>query len=232
MVLKRMRDIFVANVHEGLNQLEKPVVMLNQYLRDMEEEINHAKQAIIKQKTIAKNFERQKDDAVHMTDKRQKQAELALDAGEEQLARRALMEKKQHEAHIEHYQTLHEKAEQQVRDLKDQLNELEEKFQTLKNKKQALVARANAARTKEMMSISMNKTHAESTVREFQRLEDRIMEMEVKAKTLYEHGGQSSEASMVELEYASEVDKELEVMRSKKDSEKKASKEKKAEASK
>ncbi|MFP9216828.1 PspA/IM30 family protein, partial [Enterococcus faecalis] len=44
MVLKRIRDMFVASVHEGLDKMENPKVMLNQYVRDMESDIAKAKQ--------------------------------------------------------------------------------------------------------------------------------------------------------------------------------------------
>ena len=39
-IFKRMKDITKASLHEALDKLEDPVVMLNQYLRDMEQEIN------------------------------------------------------------------------------------------------------------------------------------------------------------------------------------------------
>lgn len=42
MVLKRIRDMFVASVHEGLDKMENPKVMLNQYVRDMESDIAKA----------------------------------------------------------------------------------------------------------------------------------------------------------------------------------------------
>lgn len=58
MVLKRIRDMFVASVHEGLDKMENPKVMLNQYVRDMESDIAKAKQTIVKQHTIAYQFKK------------------------------------------------------------------------------------------------------------------------------------------------------------------------------
>ncbi len=60
MVLKRLRDITVATIHEGLNKIENPVVMLNQYLRDLEEEISRAKDSITKQIMLENIFQKNK----------------------------------------------------------------------------------------------------------------------------------------------------------------------------
>lgn len=56
--IKRIRDMFVASVHEGLDKMENPKVMLNQYVRDMESDIAKAKQTIVKQHTIAYQFKK------------------------------------------------------------------------------------------------------------------------------------------------------------------------------
>lgn len=50
--------MFVASVNEGLDKLENPKVMLNQYVRDMESDIAKAKQTIVKQHTIAYQFKK------------------------------------------------------------------------------------------------------------------------------------------------------------------------------
>ena len=94
MVLRRVRDMFVATVNEGLDKLENPRVMLNQYVRDMEDDIAKAKHAIIKLHPIQQGFLRQADETETFADKRKKQAELAFHAGEEELARKALTEMK------------------------------------------------------------------------------------------------------------------------------------------
>lgn len=70
MVLKRIRDMFVASVHEGLDKMENPKVMLNQYVRDMESDIAKAKQTIVKQHTIAYQFKKKYEEAAEVAGKR------------------------------------------------------------------------------------------------------------------------------------------------------------------
>ncbi len=86
--------MFVASVNEGLDKLENPKVMLNQYVRDMESDIAKAKQTIVKQHTIVHQFKKKQEDASETAAKRKNQAQLAFDAGEEELAKKALTEMK------------------------------------------------------------------------------------------------------------------------------------------
>lgn len=69
MVFRRMRDMFVATVNEGLDKMENPRVMLNQYVRDMEDDIAKAKHAIIKQQTIQQGFLRKAEETEAFAEK-------------------------------------------------------------------------------------------------------------------------------------------------------------------
>ncbi|HEX7064028.1 MAG TPA: PspA/IM30 family protein [Bacillales bacterium] len=215
MVLKRIGDMISATINEGLDQVENPRVMLNQYLRDMESEVAKAKHAIVKQRSLEQSFRRRMEEVQGLAAKRKNQAQLAFDAGEEDLARKALADMKGYEAKAEQYRELTEKAAEQVRELQDQLGELEERFQALKDKKHALIARANAVRAKEHMQASMNRVDSESAFREFQRLEDRITEAEIRVNAWGCGGFESSSGRFAKLEHADEVEKELEKMRRK-----------------
>lgn len=217
MVFKRMGDMISATIHEGLDQIENPRVMLNQYLRDMEDEVSKAKHAIMNQQTLKQGFYRKMDEARKLVSKRREQAQMAYDASEEDLARTALAEMKHYEAKVNQYQALYDKATEQVRELQGQLSQLEEKFQVLKDKKYALIARANAAKAKQHMNNSLNRVDSESSFREFQRLEDRIHEMEIKANT-WDDAGFDSTANhpFMKVEYAEAAEKELNKLRERK----------------
>ena len=128
MVFKRLRDITLATIHEGLDALENPVAMLNQYLRDMEAEIEKAEAAVVKQTLIEKKFAQYRDEAQRMVDKRMRQATLAVEAGEEELARRALYEKKRYAEKVKQYEQMAQDARQKVLEMKEQLKEMKEKY--------------------------------------------------------------------------------------------------------
>ncbi|MFN2744217.1 MULTISPECIES: stress responsive protein LiaH [Bacillus] len=213
MAFKRIRDMFVATVNEGLDKMENPRVMLNQYVRDMESDIAKAKHTIVKQQTIEQSFKGKYEEAEKLTVKRKNQAQLAFDAGEEELAKKALSEMKYFEAKTAEYQEAHQHAKKQLAELKEQLKTLEVKLRDIKDRKHALIARANAVKAKEHMNASFNKIDSESAYREFMRMENRIEEMETKVNSYAEL---SAGSPYSRLEYAKEVEQELENMRAKK----------------
>ena len=62
-LFKRIRDITAANVNDLLDRAEDPVKMINQFLRDMEEEIAEAEVSVAKQIAMEKRFLEQRDEA-------------------------------------------------------------------------------------------------------------------------------------------------------------------------
>lgn len=216
MVLKRMRDILVATIHEGLDKIENPVVMINQYLRDMEAEIDRAKASVVKHKTLAESFMRQGRYAADMAEKRSRQAQLAFDAGEEDLARKAIGERKYYEERAEYYKDLADKASHQAAELEKDLRRLQDKYEALRDRKFSLIARANAAMTKERIQASLHRYNGESALREFERMEDRIREMEIRANVAAFYGARCADAKLAKLEWNDEIEKEIEHMRKQK----------------
>lgn len=220
MVFKRIRDITMATVNEGLDVMENPVSMLNQYLRDMEEEIDKAEEAIVKQTMIQKKFEQYKKEAKHMVDKRVRQATLAVEAGEEELARKALFDKKQYVSKIDHYSELKEESSRQVHSLKEQLKEMKDKYDQMRDRKYELISRANAAKTKKQMNSAMNRFDSDSALKGFQRMEERIMEWETEAEVRRHHSHSGSDSLHITdndrlniLEPDEDVDRELASMK-------------------
>jgi lia operon protein LiaH len=209
-MLKRIVNLISAAIHEGLDQIEDPKMMLNHTLRQMEAELAEARRAILKQQALAASFEKSKEEAEALEDKRRRQAQQAFNAGEENLARRALAEMKLAEARAKHYAEQAEIAAGQVRELKEQAAVLERRYQELKDRKHALIARANFAEVKERIAHSLHSIDTESLYREFQRLENRILEQEIRANA---YMSISDEASYARFEYADEIEQELERMR-------------------
>ena len=217
MVLKRLRDIALATIHEGLDALENPVAMLNQYLRDMEAEIEKAEASIVKQIMIEKKFWEYRDEAQRMVEKRQRQAALAVEAGEEDLARRALYEKKQYAQKVEQYERMAKEAQQKVLEMKEQLKEMKEKYTAMRDRKYELISRAHAAKSKKQMQTALSKFDADSALKGFKRMEERIMEMETELEIRKEGRPLSFEERLASLEPDEEIEKELAQLKQKGD---------------
>jgi len=77
-LFKRVSDNIRANLNSLLDKAEDPEKMLDQYLRDMEEDIVDAEAAVARQLAVAWKFKAQWDDALAMVEKREAQAIEAL----------------------------------------------------------------------------------------------------------------------------------------------------------
>lgn len=180
-IIKRLRDLTVASVNEVMDSLEDPAVMLNQYMRDLEQEIGRVEVSVARQVALEKKFRQQLDEAKATIIKRDRQVMLALQEGEDELARRALLDKKQHESRVEEYEQMYNAARDAAQQMREKLGELKDEFYKMRAKKYTLIARAEVARTQKHLNTVITGMGCESASRGFARMEEKVMRMEAEA---------------------------------------------------
>ena len=120
-VFRRISDIISANLNELTEQFEDPERMLKQAVREMEETIaevtGQTAKAMANEKTLTRELQRNRA----QRDQWQERAQKAVEAGDDDLARKALARKNEHTKVADALEDQLESARQASRTLKRQL---------------------------------------------------------------------------------------------------------------
>ena len=177
----RISTIFKSNVNAALDQAEDPEKMLNQIANEMQEQLVQVKQqvaaAIAQEKRLQKDYENEQEQANSWEQK----ATLALQRENEELAREALTRRNEHANIAAGYKEQWEKQKQAVVMLKDNLRTLERKIDEAARKKNLLIARQKRAKAQKAIHETMAGMKENSALATFDRMEQKVGDMEARA---------------------------------------------------
>jgi phage shock protein A len=212
----RIKTVVSSEWNAMLDKAEDPVKMLEQFIRDMEDDIREAEQAVAKQIASEKMLKRKANDAEAMVEKRQKQAEEAIEASKDDLARKALESKQENQKQADVLLESWEKANQDTASMKDKLNEMKKEYTQMKAKKDSLKARAENAKTRTKMNRTLSNIGSDRSRQGFERMEEKVLQYEAEAETSedFSHASRSLDQEIENLN-ESAVDKELEELKDK-----------------
>jgi phage shock protein A len=183
----RVSDIISSNVNDLLDRAEDPEKMVKLLIVEMEEHIEKAREsaakAIAGEKLLEANLQKNREAAADW----QAKAEAAIERGEDDLARKCLERKKDHEKIAESLQPQWEAARRTSDALKADFRRLEEKVEDARRRRDALIARQLAAQAqKEVASIAPAMSKAQQSFAKFDRMEQKVEQIEAEAQALVE----------------------------------------------
>ena len=137
----RISNVVRAEVDDVLNKIEDPKKMVRQMVLDMEDALDDAvvavAQAMASEKLLARRIAQKREESALWTRK----AEDAMDAGEEELARKALFQKVVVDEAVNTLQKAREEAEEVTATLKQRLAELKAKLASARAQQSTLAIR-------------------------------------------------------------------------------------------
>ena len=211
-LFKRISDVIAANLNDLVDRVEDPERMIKQLIREMEENISSAREGVIDAVASEKQLSKELDSQRRQAEEWQQRARLALESGNETLAREALTRKKEHDGIATSLDASWQSARRTSERLKSQLRALEAKLEEARLKKGSLVARQRAAQAREQMDQVQDRFQTGLDLNHsLGRMADKVGEMEARMEAREELYGEYSqiEREFLKMETNSEVEAEL-----------------------
>ncbi|MGL5061992.1 MAG: PspA/IM30 family protein [Microcoleus sp.] len=209
----RLWRIIKANINSLVGAAEDPEKILEQATIDMQEDLVQLRQAVAGAIASQKRTERQYSQAESTAAEWYQRAQLALQKGEEKLAREALTRKKSYQETATAMKVQLEQQNVVVTQLKENMRALEGKISQAKAKKDMYIARARSAKASERLQEMMGNLNTGSALNAFERMEEKVMQLEARSEAMAELGSNDLEKQFLSLEAGSDVDAELAAMK-------------------
>ncbi|MBT4497228.1 MAG: PspA/IM30 family protein [Gemmatimonadetes bacterium] len=215
-IFSRMADIIKVNINELLNRAEDPEKMIRQMILEMEEAVNKATASVGTAVANEKRLERQYLEKTDQIDAWQKKAELAVESGEDDLARRALERRSAIQQASQDLEAALDESRRTSDQLKQQLSQLKAKLDEARTRQGALIARRRAAEARKQIAKGLSGV-GDDAFSSFERFRQRVENEEAEAEAHQEMAGPgpSLDEEMNKLERRSSVEDELKAMKQK-----------------
>ncbi|MDR2136055.1 MAG: PspA/IM30 family protein [Treponema sp.] len=181
-IFSRLKTLISANINHLINKAEKPEKMLNQLIIDMNEQLIESKRAVAQAIADEKQLERRMNEQLDQSANWERKAVLAVEKGQDDLAKEALLRKQETDNAALEYRKQWEAQRAAVGKLKEALKELTGKIDKAQRQKNLLIARAKRAEAQQkiqdtMSSVSGNRGAFDA----FDRMAQKVDQMEAQA---------------------------------------------------
>ncbi|MDB9372435.1 PspA/IM30 family protein [Nodularia sphaerocarpa] len=211
--IKRILRIIRANINSLIGNAEDPEKILQQAVLEMQENLVRLRQGVAQAIATQKRTERQATAAKSTSEEWYRRAQLALQQGNEVLAREALTKRK---AYQETSTALFSQIEQQndvVARLKKDMRSLELKMSEAKSKKDMYIARARSAEASVRLQDLLDTSSPTSSLNAFERMEDKVLQIEAQSEAMAQLGTDDLQKQFDFLEAGGDIDSELAAMK-------------------
>ena len=191
-IFSRLGTLIKSNINDLITKAEDPEKMLSQVLLEMQQQLAEAKKAVAVAIADEKKLQKQYSAEQEKAKEWERKAMVAVRAGDDGLARQALVRKQEHENISEQFQQQWIAQKQAVEKLKDALRLLNNKIEEAKRKKNILIARKKRAEAQQQIANTMQGLGDTSAFDTFDRMAERIALMEAEAEAGAELAGELS----------------------------------------
>ena len=212
-VIKRILRLIRADFNSLVSNSEDPEKILEKTFMEMQDNLVQLRQGVAQAIATQKRTERQAAAAESQSEEWYGRAQLALQQGNESLAREALSKRKFYQ---ETATTLSSQIDQQkdvVAKLKRDMRTLELKLAEVKTKKDMYIARARSAEASYRLQEMLSGVSHQSGLSALERIEEKILQIEARSEIINQLGGDDLEKKFASLDSHNHIDTELAAMK-------------------
>jgi len=208
-MLDRLVQVIKAAFNVLLGKVEDPQMMLEQSYNELQSNVISVRQAVAQAIATEKQLETQLQKNKDQAGTWQNRAGMAVQQGNDELARQALQRKQQYAQAAADLETQLKSQKEATNNLRSRLGELENELTKANTKKQVLIARDKAAKATIKANEILSKTNSSGALSVMERMESKVQEKEAKASALGELSGDSLEKQFKNFEGKSDIELEL-----------------------
>lgn len=216
----RFSRVAKANLNGILQNLEDPEKIMTQALEDMQGDLVKIRQSYAEVTATQRRLLKQKEQADAVSQDWFKRAQLALEKGNDGLAKEALTRRQTASEEADTLQNQIDVQASSIDKLYEGMQMIEKKIMEAKSKKEQMVARARTAQSTQKVNDMLGGVTGKTSMDAFTRMEDKVEALEAAAEVSQEMGrmGELPGSTDIErqfkmLEATSSVDDELEQMK-------------------
>ena len=218
-VFARLATLLKSNLNDLISKAEDPEKMLHQVIIEMANQLVEAKKGVALSIAMEKTLLKQADAEAATAAEWERRAMMAVRANDDALAKEALTRKKEHEGHATALREQWAKQKKQVDQVKLALRVLNNKIEEAKRKKNILIARTRQAEARKKIQETMSGIANASAFETFQRMEEKVVQLEGEADAASELAEEYSGDHLAEkfrtLEATSGADGDLTALKQK-----------------
>lgn len=177
-IFTRIKNSISADMHQFMDKKEEknPIAALNNYLRQSELEKQKVKKLLERHYKLKDEFTNEYLQAAEQAEKRQKQADIAKRANEEELYHYAIKEFEEYDRRAKRMKASRENTSHQIEQLEKKYKEMSHKLKDMQLKQMELMGRENVARTNQEINrlLEGDGQHAYNRFNELESFIDRI----------------------------------------------------------
>jgi phage shock protein A len=212
-MFSRFVSLMKAMFGRMLGHFEDPEMMLEQTYQELQSNLIQVRQAVAQAIATEKQLEGQLQKNRDQAATWQNRAAMAVQQGNDDLARQALQRKQQYAQAAADLEVQLKAQKEATATLRQRLTDLEGEVQKAYTKKQVLIARDKAATATTKANEIISKTSANGAMSVIERMEQKVTEKESKAAALAELGGDTLDKKFKSFEGQVDIEHELAMLK-------------------